>query len=612
MKINPSDKTGQILYALYQLDPTDFERFIAKLWEHRGWETHVTRPSRDGGVDVIATRDSPFPQKQLIQTKRFAPDHNITKTTIEQYEYLKRSEENVDTVVIITTSNFTEPAQQRAFELNIKLISGANLASFIAENSFIDVVESYSGITINAKLETHDTGVLRAETKPDSNCQEKSSPSPIESEIPRSVIGLQWIEQNSGKSTSSKYQHDNDIMFEDGRWYYQTPICPECASTNIGKNGTKERTPKGSCSVHPQPEGTVQVQRYVCNESDCDGRFSATLPFVEDGCRYIDDLRELVKITYTVTGASLSMLQMICLLHFGVKPSDQTLHGWRTISTEEIITNQLPPHIFSGFYTYDEQVLNLKDKQVYRLLIYDVYRRVPVAEQLVESPTKNKIRAFLSATFEDICCNVITTDGRSGTGDIVMNDLNAIHHRCLFHLLSNFQESLERRLAKSRPSSEELIATAIIGGEFKQLFESVSYNTAIRRLNWVEERAKFFPKYLYKYIEKVGENRGKFLGCIRNKRIPRTIKSCERYFSHSQVSEINKESFDVEGIRSFLERQMMLRTVREGLIPHALGIKLLQKHFSQVEDTNIRNMYTKRKQHFLQGAEFKNGETYTR
>jgi hypothetical protein len=78
------------------------------------------------------------------------------------------------------------------------------------------------------------------------------------------------------------------------------------------------------------------------------------------------------------------------------------------------------------------------------------------------------------------------------------------------------------------------------------------------------------------------------------------------------VSEINKESFGVEGIRSFLERQMMLRTVREGLIPHALGIKLLQKHFSQVEDTNIRNMYTKRKQHFLQGAEFKNGETYTR
>ncbi len=78
------------------------------------------------------------------------------------------------------------------------------------------------------------------------------------------------------------------------------------------------------------------------------------------------------------------------------------------------------------------------------------------------------------------------------------------------------------------------------------------------------------------------------------------------------MSEINKESFGVEGVRSFLERQMMLRTVREGLIPHTLGIKLLQKHFSQVEDTNIRKMYTERKQHFLKGAEFKDGETYTR
>jgi len=599
---------AQILYALYQLDATEFEEFIGELWERRGWETHVTRPSRDGGIDVIATRDDPFSQKQLIQTKRFAPDHNVTKKLIEQYAPLKQVEENVDAVVIITTGDFTESARQRATELNIKLLNGVDLASFIAENTFIDIVENHSGLTITAKSKINDINLKGNKTETESASQGGSSLPPAESEIPRSVTGLQWIEQSCGRSSSSQVFQRNysDSMFEEGRWYYQTPICPECGTTNVNKNGTKKRAPKGSCSAHPHPHGVVQIQRYVCNDPACDGRFGTSLPYVEDGYRYIDDLRELVKITYAVTGASLPMLQMICLLHFGVKPSDQTLHGWRTVPTGEIITNQLPSHIFSGFYTYDEQVLPLRDQQVYRLLIYDVYRRVPVAEQIVESPTKDEIRTFLTAVFEDICCNVITTDGRSGTRDIVMNDLNAIHHRCLFHLLSNFQESLERRLGKSRPSTKELIATAIIGSEFKQLFDSISYSTAIKRLNWVVERANFLPKYLYKYIKKVDESRKKFLGYLKNECIPHTIKSCERYFSHSQVSALNQQSFGIEGIRSFLEKQMLLRTAREGLIPHERGIKLLQEHFTEVEVAAITELYTDRKQQFLQSMELKN------
>lgn len=606
MKSNLSYIHAQVLYALYQLDPTDFEEFIGELWERRGWETHITPPSRDGGIDVIATRDNPFPQKQLLQAKRFAPDHNFTKSDIEQYESLKQLDENVDAVVIITTGGFTEAAQQRATELNIKLLNGVDLASFITEKTFIDLVENYSGFKITAKSKNDNIDLQGVKVERNSS-QDVSSLPPIESKIPRSVAGLQWIEQSSGRSSTSKdFQRDySGVIHKEGRWYYRTPICPECGTANVSKNGTKERTPKGSCSAHPHPEGTVQIQRYVCDNTDCGGRFSTSLPFIEDGHHYVDDLRELVKITYAVTGASLSMLQMICLFHFGVKPSDQRLHDWRTISTEEIVTNPLPSQMYSGFYTYDEQEVPLRNKKMYRLLIYDVYRRVPVAEQIVERPTKDAIRAFLTSVFENICCKVITTDGRSGVGDIVINDLGAAHHRCLFHLLSNFQENLDRRLEKSQPSAKELIYTAIIGNEFKQIFDSNSYSAAIQRLDWVVDNADFFPKYLYKYIEKVDQNHEKFLAYLKDERIPRTIKSCERYFSHSQISALNQHSFGVEGIRSFLERQMMLRTVREGLIPHEWGIKLLQEHFTEVEESTINEIYTERKQQFLHGMELK-------
>jgi hypothetical protein len=238
---------AQILYALYQLDATEFEELIGKLWERRGWETHVTQPSHDGGVDVIATRDDPFSQKQLIQTKRFAPDHNVTKELIEQYAPLKQVEENVDVVVIITTGDFTESAQRRGTELNIKLLNGVDLASFIAENKFINIIENYSDLSITAKSNIDDVNLKENKTETDSGSQDGSSLPPRESEIPRSVTGLQWIEQSCGGSSSSQVFQRNysDIMFEEGRWYYQTPICPECGTTNVSKNGTKKRTPKG-------------------------------------------------------------------------------------------------------------------------------------------------------------------------------------------------------------------------------------------------------------------------------------------------------------------------------------------------------------------------------
>lgn len=52
------------------MDDYDFEHFITDLWEEMGWQCKVSQASVDAGIDVVATKQTPYPQKKLIQGHR--------------------------------------------------------------------------------------------------------------------------------------------------------------------------------------------------------------------------------------------------------------------------------------------------------------------------------------------------------------------------------------------------------------------------------------------------------------------------------------------------------------------------------------------------------------
>ncbi|AZH26176.1 restriction endonuclease [Haloplanus aerogenes] len=132
-----------VLDDLHDIDAYDFERVVADLWRLRGWETTITTGSNDGGVDVVAEKDDPFPRKQLIQAKRYARGNNVGSPDIQQYSSLKQQFGNVDTVVVVTTSDFTERAREVAASLNVKLIAGDQLASLLLDADARDILDEY-------------------------------------------------------------------------------------------------------------------------------------------------------------------------------------------------------------------------------------------------------------------------------------------------------------------------------------------------------------------------------------------------------------------------------------------------------------------------------------
>lgn len=138
----------ELLDQLRQIDEYDFEGLVADVWEEYGWNAEVTTGSRDRGIDVIAHKPRPFKQKVLIQAKRYNEENKVSSSEIQQYNSLRYQSNGVDTVVVVTTSSFSDAAKKMAADLNVKLVDGKSLCESISEvNS--DILEDYLPVPLN-------------------------------------------------------------------------------------------------------------------------------------------------------------------------------------------------------------------------------------------------------------------------------------------------------------------------------------------------------------------------------------------------------------------------------------------------------------------------------
>ena len=137
------DSPAQLQAVLQQMDPYEFEHFVADLWTKMGWETEVSTAAGDKGVDVTARKSVPYDQLLLIQAKRYGPNTTVGSPDVQQYASLRHQFEHVDKVLIVTTNEFTQQARETANNLNVKLINGYELVELIGEHEALDLVAEY-------------------------------------------------------------------------------------------------------------------------------------------------------------------------------------------------------------------------------------------------------------------------------------------------------------------------------------------------------------------------------------------------------------------------------------------------------------------------------------
>jgi len=364
------------------------------------------------------------------------------------------------------------------------------------------------------------------------------------------------------------------------------PACPEC-STPAVKGGTYER--------HPHGRRSVRVQRYYCDRC---GSFTPTHPSVEDNHRYPGEVSQLADAVDVFADASLEGIQDILTVHYNVRPTDQHIHNWVTEPTAEIVENDLP--VYSGVYTYDEQYLTVNGKRAYRLTIYDELLRAPVAETVVSNCRKETVRWFLTSVLDQKPTAVITTDGRSDYPEIVEDDLDAVHHRCRFHFIKNGEKELRKSVFKSvRYSDNEKLRGAIVWSDFKRVFAAPSYEAGLRRFEAVLDKIEHLPRELRTYVEQVMENFDRFAVHLRHEAIPSTTNNLERYYGHTKPTRIKRRFRSLRHAQAFLQRQMRLRTIKQGLISRSKSLSLGRELFPSLSVEQLQPLFTDSKQRYL-------------
>ncbi len=101
-------RTGR---PLFEMDWRSFEKLIGDLLEREGFKVEVTRGSKDGGIDVIASfRDGNIGLVRTIwQAKKYAPTNKVSLAEVRELSGLV-AQPNVTKGVIATTSHLSRGA----------------------------------------------------------------------------------------------------------------------------------------------------------------------------------------------------------------------------------------------------------------------------------------------------------------------------------------------------------------------------------------------------------------------------------------------------------------------------------------------------------------------
>jgi restriction system protein len=123
-----SDKVA----ALFDLSSRQFEHLTERLYHSMGYDTWLTKPSRDGGRDVIAKiNDGARHEFLLVECKRYLGTVDVG---IVRELYGVVNSEKANRGVLVTSGKFTPDAQKFADDNSMQLINGDKFVLLLNEH----------------------------------------------------------------------------------------------------------------------------------------------------------------------------------------------------------------------------------------------------------------------------------------------------------------------------------------------------------------------------------------------------------------------------------------------------------------------------------------------
>jgi restriction system protein len=108
--------------VLSTIDSREFERLVAEILLRRGYEVQLTRASRDGGIDIYASRTEANGLRGLyfVQCKRQSLRNKVGVQPVREL-YGVVCARNATGGIVITTSFFTSTAKEYQFSVSNRM-----------------------------------------------------------------------------------------------------------------------------------------------------------------------------------------------------------------------------------------------------------------------------------------------------------------------------------------------------------------------------------------------------------------------------------------------------------------------------------------------------------
>ncbi|MBA1433671.1 restriction endonuclease [Bombilactobacillus bombi] len=129
----------ELLTLILNNAPNFFESLVVELLSKMGYKgkngsSKVTSISNDGGIDGIINQDPLGTRTIYLQAKRYSQNNIVGRPEIQKF-HGALDEKNADRGVFITTSDFSQGAQNAAEKLGIILVNGQMLANLMIKYS---------------------------------------------------------------------------------------------------------------------------------------------------------------------------------------------------------------------------------------------------------------------------------------------------------------------------------------------------------------------------------------------------------------------------------------------------------------------------------------------
>lgn len=118
---------------LYDLEPRKFEELVASILSDLGFDVELTKATRDGGRDIIASiKNSVSSYLTYVECKKYSANHKVGVGIIREVVGVHNSRKPAKSI-IVTTSFFTKDAKEEAniFENQLDLKDYSDLKTWL-------------------------------------------------------------------------------------------------------------------------------------------------------------------------------------------------------------------------------------------------------------------------------------------------------------------------------------------------------------------------------------------------------------------------------------------------------------------------------------------------